>query len=202
VALQRGPVHRLSQHFDEESSRPAAGSDHGLEYGTAPWSVADHLQRDVLAVCRMIKDSVLVEQRSERIGHRGTPQPWKIRVVRIQPYCDLAVLRRRRSWPARRCQCGPPLAHSRQAAPSDVRSASQRLPNRSPSWNASGWHLHDPAATTPGCPRHAQPRPKAGSLTSAEVSSVDPSGSPDVVTDRSLHTAATADQDWDGSMAM
>ena len=50
-----------SQHLDEEGSWPAVGFDHGFEYRTSAWSIADHLQRDALARHWMIKNSMLVE---------------------------------------------------------------------------------------------------------------------------------------------
>lgn len=91
MPLQRRPVHRFSQYLDKEGSWARAGRDHSLEHGTSAWSVADHLERNVVAVHRMIKNPMLIEQRSQVVGHRSTPQTWKIGIIWVEPDRNLAV---------------------------------------------------------------------------------------------------------------
>src|SRR5215207_4861574 len=91
MALQCGRVRRFSGHLDEEGAWSAAGFDHCLEYGTAAWPIADHLETDVVARHWMIKNAVLVEQSSQRVGHGRTLQARQIGVVRVEPDRDLTL---------------------------------------------------------------------------------------------------------------
>ena len=69
VTLQGGRVRGFAQHLDEEGSWSIVGCDHRLEHGPSAWSIADHLQRDAVACHLMIKNTVFVEQRGQRVGY-------------------------------------------------------------------------------------------------------------------------------------
>ena len=130
-----------------------------------------------------IKNSILVEERGQRIGHGGTWQARQIGVVRVQPdrHLTLPVTEDHGSLVV--AAAASLLGRWRRAARCGVRSASQRAAEYVAVVEcrglASTWSSRHEMRLPPACSTAADSR----SFTSAEVSKVDPSGSPKAVTD-------------------